>query len=71
MADDALPRDDLDAQRRARRRRRLDEVFGEVVPDVTRDESSDDGAGLRPRGPADPSDDRDDEIKRDVPPHHT
>jgi hypothetical protein len=50
------------ARRRAaeqrRRRRDLDEVFGDVLPDTTSDEQR-----VRDR--------RDDEILRDVPPHHS
>jgi hypothetical protein len=56
-----------DARRRARRRRKLDDVFGEAVPDLTRDEAADSGPRSTPRRPAD---DRDDEIRREVPPHH-
>ncbi len=53
---------EAEARRRAaaeqrRRRRDLDEVFGDVLPDTTSDEQ-----GGRDR--------RDDEILRDVPPHH-
>jgi hypothetical protein len=56
------------ARRRARRRRALDEVFGDVVPEVTQDESAVSGAGSS--SPRRPSDERDDEIRSDVPPHH-
>ena len=49
-----------------RRRRALDDVFGDVVPDAT----SDDGGGLRRASVAPAADERDDEISRDVPPHH-
>ena len=41
-------------------RRRLDEVFGDVLPDVTRDERDDDA----------PSPTDDDALLRDRPPHH-
>lgn len=41
-------------------RARLDRVFGDVLPDTTRDERSD-GGGCGGR---------DDELRRDVPPHH-
>jgi hypothetical protein len=57
-----------DARRRARRRRALDEVFGDVVPDVTKDESADSSGRRRARDDIDP---RDDDIRREVPPHHT
>lgn len=40
-------------------RRRLDEVFGDVLPDSTRDERSDR-----------PDEGRDDALLDDVPPHH-
>jgi len=40
-------------------RRRLDDVFGDVLPDPTRDERPE----LSDQG-------RDDELLRDVPPHH-
>ena len=70
MADDRSA-NDSDAHRRARRRRALDDVFGDVVPDVTQDESDEsaetavESGGRRRR-----ADDRDAEIERDVPPHH-
>jgi hypothetical protein len=48
------------ALERARRRRRLDRIFGDVLPDGTSDE----------RGSGPPAADRDAEIQRDVPPHH-
>jgi hypothetical protein len=60
--------DDAGRRRAARRRRRLDEVFGEVVPEATRDESAGPASGpTRRRGS---TDERDDELRRDVPPHH-
>ncbi len=45
------------------RRRRLDEVFGDVLPDVTGDErdEQDDGSAAR---------DRDGWLRDQVPPHH-
>lgn len=46
-------------EKRADHRRDLDEVFGDVLPDSTRDER-----GEEP----DPS--RDDDLLGDVPPHH-
>lgn len=48
-----------DGARLAARRRAIDEVFGDVLPDATSDE----------RG-ARPDDSRDEELLRDVPPHH-
>lgn len=48
----------------ARRRRDLDAVFGEVLPDATADERSLDA----PAGPG--PDPREEELLRDVPPHH-
>jgi hypothetical protein len=54
------PREDAaEARRRARRRA---EVFGEVLPESTRDDRD-------PQGPGN-STDRDAELKRNVPPHH-
>jgi hypothetical protein len=52
--------DDLTPQERAERRRRLAEVFGDVLPDQTRDDSGEDG---------DPAA-SEDWLKRQVPPHH-
>jgi hypothetical protein len=53
-------RDDPAAEaRRRRRQRRVAEVFGDVLPDTTSDE----------RDPSGPSN-RDEEYRRDVPPHH-
>lgn len=53
-----------ESAREQRRRRRLAEVFGDVLPDSTRDDQPDpDGAGHRAG--------RDDDWFRDqVPPHH-
>ena len=49
------------ARERARRRRRLAEVFGEVLPDQTRDDA--DEAPTR-------SDGAEEWLRRQVPPHH-
>ncbi len=43
-------------------RRRLDDVFGDVLPDASRDD--------RPDQPDHPSQEDDDALLRDVPPHH-
>jgi hypothetical protein len=59
---------DPDARSKARRRRELDDVFGEPLPDVTSDENP--SSGRRRRSSGAPSEERDDEIRRDVPPHH-
>jgi hypothetical protein len=53
----------------------LDDVFGEVLPDATRDEVDDESSrrgGTRRSGPRDrrPLSSRDEELLRDVPPHH-
>ena len=58
-------RDESEAQRAARRRRRL-AALGDTSAERTADDSDDgwserDGAGTS---------DRDDELRRDVPPHH-
>lgn len=42
------------------RRVRLDLIFGDVLPDTTRDEPSETGSHGG----------RDDDLRRDVPPHH-
>lgn len=42
------------------RRERLDRVFGDVLPETTRDERDPERAG----------DDGDDRLRREVPPHH-
>jgi len=56
--------DDAAAARRAARRRMLDDVFGEVLPTVTRDEI-DDGQDGQGRGG-----DRDRWYRDNRPPHH-
>jgi hypothetical protein len=48
-------------------RAKLDEVFGDVLPDATRDDLDAD-AELGGRGSARSG--RDDELRRNVPPHH-
>ena len=48
------------------RRRRLAQVFGDALPDTTRDERDDD-AGTDRRGGEDPSEAW---LKEQVPPHH-
>lgn len=55
--------DALTPAEREARRRRLAEVFGDVLPEQTRDDSARDEA----RGGGDSDDDR---LRRDVPPHH-
>jgi hypothetical protein len=46
-------------------RRRLDEIFGDVLPSVTRDERADEGES---RGPG--VDSVEDELRANRPPHH-
>ena len=53
---------DQEARKRAERRRRLAEVFGDDLPEQTRDDRDDPGE----RG----SGDTDDWLRRQVPPHH-
>jgi len=66
MADRSRSDLTADGARRERdaehRRRRLEKVFGDVLPEADRDE----------RGGAwgEPGDSRDDDLLRDVPPHH-
>ena len=54
--------DELTPKERAARRRRLAEVFGEVIPDQTTDDSDD--------GDAADQQAQEDWLKRQVPPHH-
>jgi hypothetical protein len=54
--------DGRSAAERARRRAR---IFGDVLPEVTRDDRPD-GPGERPRG----TDGTDEWLRRQVPPHH-
>ena len=64
MTDDPTP--GQRAQAEAQRRRRLAEIFGDVIPEQTSDDTE----------PDDPADRRTDEkaqeewLKRQVPPHH-
>jgi hypothetical protein len=51
----------LTPEERARRRQRLAEVFGDVLPDQTKDDA--DEPPTRPEGD-------DERIRREVPPHH-
>jgi hypothetical protein len=60
VSDQPDPGSPLSARDDGSRRRRA-EVFGDVLPDQARDDRD-------PEGPA--SDARDDELRRDVPPHH-
>ena len=64
---DSESRDRQDARERAERRRRLAEVFGDVLPDQTSDdaEASGDGADGRNAEKA-----QEDWLKSQVPPHH-
>lgn len=58
------------APRRSRRqdqeRRRIAEIFGDVLPESTRDDQDESGGQASPRAFS-----RDAEIARNVPPHHT
>jgi hypothetical protein len=55
------PDHETPAVRVAERARRRAAVFGDVLPDQTRDERDPAGA---------PTESRDDDIRREVPPHH-
>ena len=55
-------RDPDDAARDEERRRRRAEVFGEVLPESTRDDRDEESGSS--------GDDRDAELRRNVPPHH-
>ena len=64
MTDEPTQREQ--AQREARRRRRLAEIFGEVIPDQTADDTDEsDGADRRTAEQV-----QEDWLKRQVPPHH-
>lgn len=54
-----MPANEHDEATARRERQRLDRVFGEVLPETTRDE--------RGRGEVG---ERDEELRRNVPPHH-
>jgi hypothetical protein len=58
---DARPEAEAEAEAEAARRRRLDEVFGDVLPETTSDERDDRDAG---------GDDSDRWLREQVPPHH-
>ena len=56
-------------------RERLDRVFGDVLPDATRDERRSNGSqghGSQDNGsqPDNSESNHDDELRRNVPPHH-
>ncbi len=56
-----MSKEPLTAEERERRRRRLAEVFGEVLPEQTSDDAAEPEAG---------HDGNDEWLKRQVPPHH-
>ena len=58
---------DLTPRERAARRRRMAEIFGDVIPDQTSDDTADprDGADRRTEEKA-----QEDWLKSQVPPHH-
>ena len=57
--------DDLTPRERAARRRRLAEIFGEVLPEQTGDDTEPGDADRRARDKV-----QEDWLKRQVPPHH-
>jgi hypothetical protein len=57
-----MPRDQLTPAEREARKRRLEEVFGDVLPDQTRDDADE--------STSDSGDAGEDWLKRQVPPHH-
>lgn len=59
--------DDLSPRERAERRRRLSEVFGEVIPEQTADDSTESGNGADRRTEEKAQEDW---LKSQVPPHH-
>ncbi|MFD1825812.1 MULTISPECIES: hypothetical protein [Mumia] len=64
MPDEQRPPGERTAAEERRRRLRAARLLGDVVPETTRDETAE-GWGER-----DSSRSRDDELRRDVPPHH-
>ncbi len=56
-----------DARERAARRRRLAEIFGDVLPEQTRDDAGDPADRPADRGASDPGEEW---LRRQVPPHH-
>ena len=56
-----------DARARAARRRRLAEIFGDVLPEQTRDDAGDPADRPADRGASDPGEEW---LRRQVPPHH-
>ena len=64
MTDESTPRQR--AQSEAQRRRRLAEIFGDVIPEQTSDDAADSGdADRRTEEKA-----QEEWLKRQVPPHH-
>lgn len=68
--DDARPDPEAEAQESVRRsaqhRRRLAEIFGDVIPEQTSDDADPDGAAGRRTG----EQAQEDWLKSQVPPHH-
>lgn len=74
---EAEPPPEVPAGKRAASRRsksRLDEVFGDVLPDATGDDKDDRESGWADRSGGPPQGDaearREDELRRNRPPHH-
>jgi len=65
MTDDLTPRERI--QKEAERRRRMAEIFGDVIPDQTSDETADAGDGTDRRTEETAQEDW---LKSQVPPHH-
>ena len=65
MTDDLTPRER--AQKEAQRRRRMAEIFGDVIPDQTSDDTADAGDGTDRRTEETAQEDW---LKSQVPPHH-
>ncbi|MCW2783496.1 MAG: hypothetical protein JWP74_13 [Marmoricola sp.] len=63
--DAAAGQPELTAAQRAARKRRLAEVFGDVLPDQTTDETGPDATDRTDQGSA-----GDEWLRRQVPPHH-
>jgi len=65
MTDDLTPRERI--RKEAERRRRMAEIFGDVIPDQTTDDTADAGDGTDRRTEETAQEDW---LKSQVPPHH-
>lgn len=61
---------DVPSSEEREQRERLDRVFGDVLPDATRDERRSDGSQGHGSQRDNSESNHDDELRRNVPPHH-